>query len=137
MENGNSGGHGASHAEWRMVILEELQQRHANSGSLQISEFQKGFVEVLAIYQSLENPNWFQGTMDAMRQYLWMFEEHNVLEFLFLARDYQFCLFSECLLRIFAMMFGFWVLAVKNSWFLLGPSILLGKILKDAVWGRG
>ncbi|KAE9614708.1 putative glucose-1-phosphate adenylyltransferase [Lupinus albus] len=40
------------------------------------------FVEVLAAQQSPENPNWFQGTADAVRQYLWLFEEHNVLEYL-------------------------------------------------------
>ncbi|CAL5337465.1 unnamed protein product [Camellia sinensis] len=37
----------------------------------------EGFVEVLAAQQSPENPNWFQGTADAVRQYLWLFEEHN------------------------------------------------------------
>ncbi|XWS36662.1 hypothetical protein CRYUN_Cryun20dG0104500 [Craigia yunnanensis] len=45
----------------------------------------EGFVEVLAAQQSPENPNLFQGTADAVRQYLWLFEEHNVLEFLVLA----------------------------------------------------
>ena len=34
-----------------------------------------GFVEVLAAQQSPENPQWFQGTADAVRQYLWLFEE--------------------------------------------------------------
>ncbi|KAJ7960217.1 Glucose-1-phosphate adenylyltransferase [Quillaja saponaria] len=38
----------------------------------------EGFVEVLAAQQSPENPNWFQGTADAVRQYLWLFEEHNL-----------------------------------------------------------
>ncbi|GJR74291.1 glucose-1-phosphate adenylyltransferase small subunit 2, chloroplastic [Tanacetum coccineum] len=31
----------------------------------------EGFVEVLAAQQSPENPDWFQGTADAVRQYLW------------------------------------------------------------------
>ncbi|KAL0310810.1 UNVERIFIED_CONTAM: Glucose-1-phosphate adenylyltransferase small subunit, chloroplastic/amyloplastic [Sesamum angustifolium] len=57
----------------------------------------EGFVEVLAAQQSPENPNWFQvnkdmilfyGTADAVRQYLWLFEEHDVLEFLVLAGDH-------------------------------------------------
>ncbi|KAF2292483.1 hypothetical protein GH714_023507 [Hevea brasiliensis] len=50
----------------------------------------EGFVEVLAAQQSPENPNWFQGTADAVRQYLWLFEEHNVLEFLILAGDHLY-----------------------------------------------
>jgi glucose-1-phosphate adenylyltransferase len=36
------------------------------------SGFTDGFVEVLAAQQTTENPNWFQGTADAVRQYLWM-----------------------------------------------------------------
>lgn len=32
----------------------------------------------------------FQGTADAVRQYLWLFEEHNVLEFLILAGDHLY-----------------------------------------------
>ena len=35
----------------------------------------RGFVEVLAAQQSPENPSWFQGTADAVRQYLWLFEQ--------------------------------------------------------------
>ncbi|KAL3700439.1 hypothetical protein R1sor_018461 [Riccia sorocarpa] len=50
----------------------------------------EGFVEVLAAQQSPENPNWFQGTADAVRQYLWLFEEQNVLEFLVLAGDHLY-----------------------------------------------
>ncbi|XP_077237505.1 ADP glucose pyrophosphorylase 1 isoform X2 [Tasmannia lanceolata] len=49
-----------------------------------------GFVEVLAAQQSPENPNWFQGTADAVRQYLWLFEEQNVMEFLVLAGDHLY-----------------------------------------------
>ncbi|KAA0059267.1 glucose-1-phosphate adenylyltransferase small subunit 2 [Cucumis melo var. makuwa] len=50
----------------------------------------EGFVEVLAAQQSPENPNWFQGTADAVRQYLWLFEEQNVLEYLVLAGDHLY-----------------------------------------------
>lgn len=35
----------------------------------------RGFVEVLAASQSNVNKNWFQGTADAVRQYMWLFEE--------------------------------------------------------------
>ncbi|AQK93544.1 Glucose-1-phosphate adenylyltransferase small subunit chloroplastic [Zea mays] len=47
----------------------------------------EGFIEVLVAQQSPDNPNWFQGTTDVVRQYLWLFEEHNVTEFLILAGD--------------------------------------------------
>jgi len=50
----------------------------------------EGFVEVLAAQQSPENPNWFQGTADAVRQYLWLFEEQPVMEFLILAGDHLY-----------------------------------------------
>ncbi|KAK1424114.1 hypothetical protein QVD17_19428 [Tagetes erecta] len=50
----------------------------------------EGFVEVLAAQQSPENPDWFQGTADAVRQYLWLLEEQNVLEFLVLAGDHLY-----------------------------------------------
>ncbi|CAI5966033.1 unnamed protein product, partial [Closterium sp. NIES-65] len=47
----------------------------------------KGFVEVLAAEQSPDNPNWFQGTADAVRQYIWLLEDHNPQEYLILAAD--------------------------------------------------
>ncbi|CAH1423690.1 unnamed protein product [Lactuca virosa] len=50
----------------------------------------EGFVEVLAAQQSPENPDWFQGTADAVRQYLWLLEEQNVLEYLVLAGDHLY-----------------------------------------------
>ncbi len=37
----------------------------------------QGFVEVLAAQQSPENPDWFQGTADAVRQYLWLFKARS------------------------------------------------------------
>ena len=36
----------------------------------------KGFVEVLAATQMPTNRDWFQGTADAVRQYLYLFEEY-------------------------------------------------------------
>ena len=42
------------------------------------SGFSDGFVEVLAAQQTPENPNWFQGTADAVRQYIWMLQEWDV-----------------------------------------------------------
>ncbi|KMZ59048.1 Glucose-1-phosphate adenylyltransferase [Zostera marina] len=59
----------------------------------------EGFVEVLAAQQSPENPNWFQGTADAIRQYLWLFEEQNVKEFLILSGDNLYRMDYELLIE--------------------------------------
>ncbi|XVF42933.1 hypothetical protein PTKIN_Ptkin02bG0000600 [Pterospermum kingtungense] len=44
----------------------------------------KGFVEVIAAYQSPEDQGWFQGSADAIRRCLWVLEEYPVAEFLIL-----------------------------------------------------
>jgi glucose-1-phosphate adenylyltransferase len=54
------------------------------------SGFSDGFVEVLAAQQTAENPSWFQGTADAVRQYLWLMEEWEVDEFLILSGDHLY-----------------------------------------------
>lgn len=54
------------------------------------SGFSEGFVEVLAAQQTPENPNWFQGTADAVRQYLWLFDEWDVDEILILSGDHLY-----------------------------------------------
>ncbi|MEC4815360.1 MAG: glucose-1-phosphate adenylyltransferase [Scytonema sp. PMC 1069.18] len=52
--------------------------------------FTEGFVEVLAAQQTPENLSWFQGTADAVRQYLWLFEEWGVDEYLILSGDHLY-----------------------------------------------
>ncbi|WP_414564095.1 MULTISPECIES: glucose-1-phosphate adenylyltransferase [unclassified Anabaena] len=52
--------------------------------------FNEGFVEVLAAQQTPENPNWFQGTADAVRQYLWLLEEWDAEEYLILSGDHLY-----------------------------------------------
>ena len=50
----------------------------------------KGFVEVLAASQTQSGSRWFQGTADAVRQYLWLFEDaerSGVEDFLILSGD--------------------------------------------------
>ncbi len=54
------------------------------------SGFNDGFVEVLAAQQTPENPNWFQGTADAVRQYSWLFQEWDVDEYLILSGDHLY-----------------------------------------------
>jgi glucose-1-phosphate adenylyltransferase len=55
------------------------------------SGFTDGFVEVLAAQQTTENPNWFQGTADAVRQYLWMLSAwDNIEEIIILSGDHLY-----------------------------------------------
>ncbi len=54
------------------------------------SGFTDGFTEVLAAQQTPENPNWFQGTADAVRKYLWLFQEWDVDEYLILSGDHLY-----------------------------------------------
>lgn len=49
-----------------------------------------GFVEVLAAQQTPENPSWFQGTADAVRQYLWLFKDWDVEEYVILSGDHLY-----------------------------------------------
>ena len=53
----------------------------------------RGFVEVLAASQSVASKAWFQGTADAVRQYLWLFEEacrEGVEDYLVLSGDHLY-----------------------------------------------
>ncbi len=52
--------------------------------------FSEGFVEVLAAQQTPENPNWFQGTADAVRQYIWLLQDWDVDEYLILSGDHLY-----------------------------------------------
>lgn len=45
---------------------------------------------LLSLFSLMNFLNDLQGTADAVRQYLWLFEEHNVLEFLILAGDHLY-----------------------------------------------
>ena len=52
--------------------------------------FSPGFVEVLAAQQTPESPNWFEGTADAVRKYLWLFAEWDVDQYLILSGDHLY-----------------------------------------------
>ncbi|HAC62722.1 MAG TPA: glucose-1-phosphate adenylyltransferase [Cyanothece sp. UBA12306] len=58
--------------------------------SYNFTGFSDGFVEVLAAQQTKENPKWFQGTADAVRQYLWAFQEWDIDEYLILSGDHLY-----------------------------------------------
>ena len=52
--------------------------------------FREGFVEVLAAQQTPDSPQWFQGTADAVRQYMWLIKEWDIDEYLILSGDHLY-----------------------------------------------
>jgi len=51
----------------------------------------EGFVEVLAAQQTpSDSTSWFQGTADAVRKYLWLFEEWKIDQYLILSGDHLY-----------------------------------------------
>ena len=63
--------------------------RHLNR-SYVFSSFREGFVEVLAAQQTSENATWFQGTADAVRQYLRIMLDWKVDQYLILSGDHLY-----------------------------------------------
>ncbi|GFE68787.1 glucose-1-phosphate adenylyltransferase [Chroococcus sp. FPU101] len=86
----------------KIYVLTQFNSASLNrhlSRAYNFSGFSEGFVEVLAAQQTPENPQWFQGTADAVRQYSWILEEWDVDEFLILSGDHlyrmDYCQFIE------------------------------------------
>src|SRR3954469_9426160 len=52
--------------------------------------FSQGFVEILAAEQTPDNPNWFQGTADAVRQAIRHFARYDADYYLVLAGDHLY-----------------------------------------------
>jgi glucose-1-phosphate adenylyltransferase len=78
---------------YKIYVLTQFNSASLNrhlSRAYNFSSFSEGFVEVLAAQQTPENPNWFQGTADAVRQYLWLFQEWDVDEYLILSGDHLY-----------------------------------------------
>ena len=65
--------------------------RHVTS-SYRFDRFNEGFIEVLAAEQTMTNPEWFQGTADAVRQHLHRFTGRD--------DDYQLILAGDQLYRM-------------------------------------
>lgn len=63
--------------------------RHLNR-TYNFAGFTEGFVEVLSAQQTPEQTSWFQGTADAVRQYLRLFESWDVDEYLILSGDHLY-----------------------------------------------
>ncbi|GAB4375559.1 MAG: glucose-1-phosphate adenylyltransferase [Elainellaceae cyanobacterium] len=78
---------------YKIYVLTQFNSASLNrhvSQTYNFSSFRDGFVEILAAQQTPQNPNWFQGTADAVRQYLWLFEEFDIDEFLILSGDHLY-----------------------------------------------
>lgn len=88
---------------YRIYVLTQFNSASLNrhlSRTYNFSGFGEEFVEVLAAQQTPENPNWFQGTADAVRQYLWLFQEWDVSEYLILSGDHLYRMdYSEFIQR--------------------------------------
>jgi glucose-1-phosphate adenylyltransferase len=78
----------------KIYVLTQFNSASLNrhlSRTYNFSGFSDGFVEVLAAsQQTTDNPQWFQGTADAVRQSLWLLEEWNVDEYLILSGDHLY-----------------------------------------------
>ncbi len=64
--------------------------RHISRTYNQLGGWQDGFVEVLAAQQTPESPNWFEGTADAVRKYIWLMAEWKVDTFVILSGDHLY-----------------------------------------------
>jgi len=65
---------------------------HHVVNTYRLDPFAEGLIEVLAAEQTMTNPNWFQGTADAVRQHLHRFTSRK--------NDYQLILSGDQLYRI-------------------------------------
>jgi glucose-1-phosphate adenylyltransferase len=77
----------------KIYVLTQFNSASLNrhlSRTYNFSSFSEGFVEVLAAQQTTENPSWFQGTADAVRQYIWLFQEWDIDEYLILSGDHLY-----------------------------------------------
>lgn len=77
----------------KIYVLTQFNSASLNrhiSRTYNFAGFSDGFVEVLAAQQTKENPDWFQGTADAVRQYSWLLEEWDVDEYVILSGDHLY-----------------------------------------------
>lgn len=77
----------------KIYVLTQFNSASLNrhiSLTYQFGPFSGGFVEVLAAQQTLDNPDWFQGTADAVRQCMRYVQSHNILDYLILSGDHLY-----------------------------------------------
>ena len=78
---------------FKLYVLTQFNSASLNrhlAAAYTFTSFTNGFVEVLAAQQTPDNSNWFQGTADAVRQYLPLFEDADVDEYLILSGDHLY-----------------------------------------------
>jgi len=82
------------HADIRRIyVLTQFNSASLNrhiSGTYRLDRFSGGFVEILAAEQTPDNPHWYQGTADAVRQAARHFRGHNADYYLILAGDHLY-----------------------------------------------
>jgi glucose-1-phosphate adenylyltransferase len=85
---------GCLHADIRRIfVLTQFNSASLNrhiSGTYRLDRFSGGFVEILAAEQTPDNPHWYQGTADAVRQAVRHFTEHEAEYDLILAGDHLY-----------------------------------------------
>ncbi|NET62940.1 MAG: glucose-1-phosphate adenylyltransferase [Moorea sp. SIO1G6] len=78
---------------YKIYVLTQFNSASLNrhiTRAYNFSGFTEGFVEILPAQKTAENPSWFQGTADAVRQYLWLFNGWDVDEYLILSGDHLY-----------------------------------------------
>jgi glucose-1-phosphate adenylyltransferase len=82
------------HADIRRIyVLTQFNSASLNrhiSNTYRLDRFSGGFVEILAAEQTPDNPNWYQGTADAVRQAARHFQGHEAEYYLILAGDHLY-----------------------------------------------
>jgi glucose-1-phosphate adenylyltransferase len=74
----------------RIFVLTQFNSASLNKhikNTYQFDNFGHGFVDILAAEQTMQNPNWFQGTADAVRQSMHHFHNHDFDYVLILSGD--------------------------------------------------
>src|SRR5215467_48020 len=82
------------HADIRRIfVLTQFNSASLNrhiSQAYRMDPFSQGFVEILAAEQTPDNPNWYQGTADAVRQAARHFVRYDADYYLILAGDHLY-----------------------------------------------
>ena len=82
------------HADIRRIyVLTQFNSASLNrhiSMTYRLDDFSQGFVEILAAEQTPDNPHWFQGTADAVRQAARHFAQYDANHYLILAGDHLY-----------------------------------------------
>jgi glucose-1-phosphate adenylyltransferase len=82
------------HADIRRIyVLTQFNSASLNrhiSMTYRLDVFSQGFVEILAAEQTPDNPHWFQGTADAVRQAARHFAQRDANHYLILAGDHLY-----------------------------------------------